>query len=1023
MAKKVNIGATIALDGEKEYRKAVSNINSDMKVLNSEMKLSQEKYKDQADSVEALTAKDKILSEQIEKQKEKIAALRAALENASAQYGENDTKTKNWKISLNEAETKLISLDDELKKNKERLDTAKNGTIDTKEAVEKFEESTKQAKESTSMFGDVLKANLASEIIIDGVKKTAEAVKSIGSSAVDAVKESAAYADTILTMANNTGIATDTLQELNYMQELTDVSLDTLVGSMEKNINSMKKASEGSEKYADAYNKLGVEVTDANDNLLDSETVFWKCIDALKEMENDTERDATAMQLFGRSAQDLNSVIKIGSDGVKDFAKEAREVGAVLDYETLSSLGATDDAFQRLDQTTEIVKRNFGNALAPSIERATKKIDSALQNLDNSIYDVAENTVDFIADGLTWVIENGDTLIDIAAGLGAAIATQQVVSTVSSMLDSYKYAAEGATTAQKLLNIAQSASPVGLLAIGVGAAVTSFLLLKDAIPEPTGEIEKLNEEMDELKKSSEETKENWKQLSQEVDNNLQNAEVKAGKYEILSDKLYDMAKKEKLSNDEKKQMAAIIDELNEAFPELGLELDDVTGKLNLEKDAVDKCIDSYKRQLLMAAAQEDLTKITEEQYNTQKKLAEAIEAQKKAHQELNDYIEENKQKYDELNGSMDSEAGAWIIGYNMQLDNLKLAAEKSDQAVQNLNDAIAYGDSEFEKVMQYISDTSDTLEDLETTTVSFKDKVYTVTTDIEDDMNEIIAVYDEQYKAAYDSITGQIGLFDEFNNKSDITKEEMLSSLKEQIVGMQEWADNLQTLAKRGVDEGLLKELSNMGPKSAGYLNELVSMTDSEIAELNLLWQQKYEAADIMANASAELYTNASSKLDELYEKNQQTINDINSQWNKGFSGFVQAGANIAEGLMSGMQSKSSALMTAVNSMGVNVVGNFKNTLGIHSPSKVFEELGGYTAEGFGIGFGNEIDKINTDISNSINTDFSLKTGDNTSSFANIGNVIAESISKLNLRISVDGDDFGRLVSDSFNKEVRYALV
>ena len=96
-------------------------------------------------------------------------------------------------------------------------------------------------------------------------------------------------------------------------------------------------------------------------------------IDALGQMENQTEADAVAMLLFGRSAQDLNPLIAIGSQGVKEFADEAQRMGAVLSEEALDALGEVDDKLQRANQTMEIAKRKIGAELAPAFASATEK--------------------------------------------------------------------------------------------------------------------------------------------------------------------------------------------------------------------------------------------------------------------------------------------------------------------------------------------------------------------------------------------------------------------------------------------------------------------------------------------------------------------------------------------------------------------------------------------------------------------------------------------------------------------------
>ena len=92
-----------------------------------------------------------------------------------------------------------------------------------------------------------------------------------------------------------------------------------------------------------AFNTLGVKTVDSNGNLRDSQAVFDDVIDALGKIENPVERDALAMQIFGKSAQELNPLIKAGSDELARLAQEAHDVGAVMDEETVAGLEAFDD--------------------------------------------------------------------------------------------------------------------------------------------------------------------------------------------------------------------------------------------------------------------------------------------------------------------------------------------------------------------------------------------------------------------------------------------------------------------------------------------------------------------------------------------------------------------------------------------------------------------------------------------------------------------------------------------------------
>jgi uncharacterized protein YjbJ (UPF0337 family) len=117
-----------------------------------------------------------------------------------------------------------------------------------------------------------------------------------------------------------------------------------------------------------SFEALGVSVTNADGSMRSANDVFYETIDALGQVKNETERDAMSMDIFGRSAQDLNPLIIQGSKTLKEYADEAHNVGYVLDDEALSALGAVDDAYQRLQKTQEGVKNQLSAEFAPYLE-------------------------------------------------------------------------------------------------------------------------------------------------------------------------------------------------------------------------------------------------------------------------------------------------------------------------------------------------------------------------------------------------------------------------------------------------------------------------------------------------------------------------------------------------------------------------------------------------------------------------------------------------------------------------------
>ena len=135
-----DFGLKIGLEGEKEFKKALSEINQSFKVLGSEMKVVQSQFDKNDNSVEALTARNQVLNKEIEAQKQKIETLRQALANASESFGENDRRTQQWQIQLNNATAALNDMERELDRNNAALDDAEHEMDDVADSADDLEE-------------------------------------------------------------------------------------------------------------------------------------------------------------------------------------------------------------------------------------------------------------------------------------------------------------------------------------------------------------------------------------------------------------------------------------------------------------------------------------------------------------------------------------------------------------------------------------------------------------------------------------------------------------------------------------------------------------------------------------------------------------------------------------------------------------------------------------------------------------------------------------------------------------------
>lgn len=397
------IQTKLELDGEAQYKQAVSEINAGMKALRGEMAKVTAEFEGNADSMEALSKKNDVLERQILTQREKIDTLRAAVAESAEAYGESSKKTMDWQTSLNYAEAELTKMEHQLEANKQAMEKASEAT---EEGAEKFEELAGESKglgdvldtvgdkfgihlpdSMTKTLNGIAKLDPKLVLLAGGFAAVAGAIATAEEKLKDMTIESAAYADEILTLSNNTGLSTETLQEWSYAAELIDVSLDTVQSSMAKMIRNMSSARDGSGSAKDAFDALGVSITNADGTLRDAETVFYNVIDALGKIENGTERDAISMEIFGKSAQDLNSLIVQGSDTLKAYTDEAHEMGYVLSGESLDALGAVDDAQQRLLKTQEAVTNQISAEYAPYMEKSLTMTRDLIEDIGTALVD------------------------------------------------------------------------------------------------------------------------------------------------------------------------------------------------------------------------------------------------------------------------------------------------------------------------------------------------------------------------------------------------------------------------------------------------------------------------------------------------------------------------------------------------------------------------------------------------------------------------------------------------------------
>ena len=363
MANKI-IGITVDIEGKSSgLTKSLQEANSAINKTTSALKDVDKALKLDPTNVELLAQKEILLNKQIEQTNEKLEIMQQVAEDANEALANGDISQEQYAQLQAEIAKTSVSLGD--------LEDAAN---DSGEELEETGDEAEEAGVDMEAFGEA--AEKAGEIAVAAFEAVVAAAAAVGAAVVGAMTaagtalvnatvNTSQLADELLTMSSTTGLTTDTLQELNYASELLDVDTQTVTGSMTKLLRTMSSADGGSASAQEAFENLGISIYDVDGNLRSTEDVFWDAIDALGQFENETERDAASMDLFGKSARELNPLIEAGSDAFAALADEAHEVGYVMSGDTLDAFGAFDDNMQRMNNTAQAMEQSFGQVLLP----------------------------------------------------------------------------------------------------------------------------------------------------------------------------------------------------------------------------------------------------------------------------------------------------------------------------------------------------------------------------------------------------------------------------------------------------------------------------------------------------------------------------------------------------------------------------------------------------------------------------------------------------------------------------------
>ena len=504
-----NFGFRIGIEGEKQFKNALRDINQSFKVLGSEMNLVTSQFDRQDKSLQAMTARNNVLNKEIDAQRNKVSILEAALKNAADSFGEADRRTQNWAIQLNNARADLNKMEKELDQNVQALHELENGFDEAEEGAEQFADSIDKAADQTQdasgkfeKIGGVLK----------GIGATiGAAVAAIGTAAiatgVSLVKLGDEYNMAVNQLSASTGATGQELEELgevaqnvykhNFGDNLEDVANG--IAEVKKTTGLMgqelEKATESGFALRDtfgfdlqesaraagalmknfgitseeAYNIIAVGAqngADKNGDLLDTLNEYSNQYSALG-----LSADEFIAGLIGGAEAGAFSIDKIG-DAVKEFNIRAKD-GSKGTIEVFTSLGFNAD---------EMTKK-----FAQGGEAASGAFYAVIEEL-NAIQDpLLKNTLGVQLFGTQFEDLEASVLPVLAGMKDSTIATTDALAQINEI--KYNNLSDG------FEGVKRSLQGVFLPAVSeVSAGITDlFSGLSNGINEADGNFEKISE--------------------------------------------------------------------------------------------------------------------------------------------------------------------------------------------------------------------------------------------------------------------------------------------------------------------------------------------------------------------------------------------------------------------------------------------------------------------------------------------------------------------------------------------------
>lgn len=632
----------------------------------------------------------------------------------------------------------------------------------------------------------------------------------------------------------------------------------------------------------------------------------------------------------------------------------------------ITSLNETNTAYDNVKGTMESIKDIKYDTLESRFTQLGKKFQTQVG------VPIAEKALPAIEDGLDAVIENMDSLVPAIGGVIASVGT-------------FKATMKLATVAQALFNTTVSATPIALMVTAVAGAATAIGVYAESAGDASKDVADLADQSQRLCDKANEVSESAQDMMTSYADSSAEIEAQGEYAKTLAERIETLAGKTERSNEETQVMQGYIAELNELVPDLNLAYDDQAGKLNLASDALEEYLNNSQKNIEMDALkgqaielikkrselEVENIKLTQQSSDLSEKKQKVLEGEDEWYLKncrslttLFDKKNEERRNYDEVTES---------------IENNKEAQKKNVAAQEDVEAELQALQTELEKHGIKWEDVT-TKQDENTESTNANAEAQQAAADANATAAQTIV---ETYMGMQETVAGvlesQMNMFEEFNAGTEISSEQLLTNMQSQIEGVTNWADNMAYLADRGVNQGILDKLAEMGPQGTTYVEAFANMTDEQLQQANDMWSQSLdmkEGVNASVQGMIEEYTAA------LNGGKEQMVEVISS-----------VGIDLSGGLGSGIRTGIEQGIIAVNELSEAVITTTKTDFDTHSPSKIFMGIGNDLVSGLSNGItGNELQAVMAIQMLSQQIVNIAQSTLNSADFTNVGNTVVDGI-------------------------------